>query len=140
MTASMSSSLRECPIKQNMRRFRPEGSGQGVRVAGYPWNGYPQCAQRSPGPAGRKPLWGSVLLHPWLRCSQGPRPSGHWRLACALPEVKNACCDVHSDLLGTLQVQTGSTGAECPRWRIKPREDPWLRQRWRLRPRRCFAF
>ncbi len=96
--------VRECPIKRNMRRFRPDGSGQGVRVAGYPWNGYPQCAQRSPGPSGREPLWGSVLFSFWRRCRRGPRPYGHWHLACALPKAKNACCDAYSDLLDTLSV------------------------------------
>lgn len=57
--------------------FVEMGLSPGGRIAGYPWNGYPQCAQRRAGPSGRKPLWGSVLFRFWLRCSRGPRPSGH---------------------------------------------------------------
>jgi len=100
-------------MSQNMRRFRPDGPAvAGGRIAGYPWNGYPQCAQRREGPFGWKPLppsgsygetgWGSVLFGFWPRCSRGLRLSGHWRLSYVLPKTENACCDPHSDLLDTL--------------------------------------
>ena len=56
-------SFRECPIRQNMRRFRPEGlAARRAHCGGYPWNGYPKCAQRRGRPSGRKPLRGRVLF------------------------------------------------------------------------------
>jgi len=59
-------------------------------------------ACREANPIGEENPSDSALFRFWLRCSQGPRPYGHWFLDYACPKTKNDCCDTHSNLLDTL--------------------------------------
>jgi hypothetical protein len=79
-----------------MRRFCPDGSGQGGRVAGYPWNGYPNALNATQAHLGGNPFEAASFLAPCCVTAEGqgrsaelrPKPYGHWRLAFALPKLK----------------------------------------------------
>ncbi len=90
------------------------GLGKACTLRGIHGKAIPNVLNADQAHLSRKSLRATSFLAPGCVTAEGqgrsaelrPKPCGHWHLACALPEAKNACCDAHSDLLETLSVLT----------------------------------